>query len=811
MADAIPLKLVDAGDGSGRLVEFASDDTFPLDNLAAALQALGSLTPGAGKLPYFAGDKTAALATLSDKAIALLAKATAAEMLALLGGQAALGFTPENVGNKGKANGYAGLDANGQVPAGQLPSFVDDVLEYSALANFPATGEAGKIYVALDTNKAYRWGGSAYTYITSGAVDSVAGKTGVVSLVKGDVGLGNVDNTADSAKVVASAGKWANARALTYTGDVTGSASLDGSAAVSFTMTLSSTGVAAGTYGVVTVDSKGRVVSGVATTPVANGGTGATSAAQALANLGAQAALGFTPENVASKGKANGYASLDANGLIPSAQLPSFVDDVLEYSALANFPATGETGKIYVALDTNKTYRWSGSAYIYITSGAVDSVAGKTGVVNLVKGDVGLGNVDNTADSAKAVLSATRLAAARTVTFNGAVTGSYTFDGTGNVTVTMSLAQSYLPLAGGTLSGALNLAPVGSIASAGTTAIGAAGANTLTVTGTATVTAFDTAVSGAERCLVFSGTPLLTHNATSLILPFGGNIQTQAGDVAEFVSLGSGNWRCTSFQRASAAQYRADIAAAAAGANGDITKLSALLYAVIDSKGTDTALDLVSSGGTAALTITDTAGNGANIRLRGDGSNSNKYIRASGGNFQVLNNAYSSVLFNVDDSGVVTLRQALGLSNGGTGATSAAGARNNLGLGSAALMATIGNVVSGGASGAIIERGSNANGRYVRFADGTQICWGNNTQRYSATVQAGSAGYHQGVGAPTYPAAFAGDLPAYLPYPVAPQSYYGGCFYDQVGTLTQAPNTYIWSPSNAYTAQANYIAIGRWY
>jgi hypothetical protein len=106
-------------------------------------------------------------------------------------------------------------------------------------------------------------------------------------------------------------------------------------------------------------------------------------------------ALGYTPENSASKGSANGYASLDGSGLVPSSQLPSYVDDVLEYANLAGFPATGTTGKIYVALDTNKTYRWSGSAYIYITSGAVDSVAGKTGVVSLTSSDVGLGNVEN--------------------------------------------------------------------------------------------------------------------------------------------------------------------------------------------------------------------------------------------------------------------------------------------------------------------------------------------------------------------------------------------------------------------------------
>ena len=86
---------------------------------------------------------------------------------------------------------------------------------------------------------------------------------------------------------------------------------------------------------------------------------------------------------------------------MPSIQLPSYVDDVLEFAALANFPATGENGKIYIAIDTNKTYRWSGTVYIYITSGAVDSVAGKTGVVTLVKADVGLGLVDNTSDLSK--------------------------------------------------------------------------------------------------------------------------------------------------------------------------------------------------------------------------------------------------------------------------------------------------------------------------------------------------------------------------------------------------------------------------
>lgn len=82
-------------------------------------------------------------------------------------------------------------------------------------------------------------------------------------------------------------------------------------------------------------------------------------------------------EATANKGTANGYASLDAGGKVPSTQLPSYVDDVLEYANQAAFPATGSAGIIYVALDTNKTYRWSGSAYIEISAspGSTDAVA----------------------------------------------------------------------------------------------------------------------------------------------------------------------------------------------------------------------------------------------------------------------------------------------------------------------------------------------------------------------------------------------------------------------------------------------------
>lgn len=68
-----------------------------------------------------------------------------------------------------------------------------------------------------------------------------------------------------------------------------------------------------------------------------------------------------------SKGVANGIATLDQNGLVPSSQLPSYVDDVIEVSTFSALPGTGESGKIYITQDTNLTYRWSGTAYVEIS------------------------------------------------------------------------------------------------------------------------------------------------------------------------------------------------------------------------------------------------------------------------------------------------------------------------------------------------------------------------------------------------------------------------------------------------------------
>jgi len=156
------------------------------------------------------------------------------------------------------------------------------------------------------------------------------------------------------------------------------------------------------------------------------------------------------------KGAANGVATLDGNGLVPSTQLPSYVDDVLEFASRANFPASGESGKIYVALDTNAPWRWTGSTYVAMADGngtpsnaltadklstprslktkldsttavtfdgsAAQDAIPVTGILPIANG--GTGNATGLATSA------TKLATARKLKTNLASATDATFDGT---------------------------------------------------------------------------------------------------------------------------------------------------------------------------------------------------------------------------------------------------------------------------------------------------------------------------------------------------------------------------------------------
>lgn len=117
-------------------------------------------------------------------------------------------------------------------------------------------------------------------------------------------------------------------------------------------------------------------------------------------------------EQVVRKNVSNGYAGLDAAGKVAVAQLPSYVDDVEEYANFAAFPGTGETGKIYVAIDTGDVYRWAGSAYVQIN------------------------------DAVTSADQATKLATARNIALTGPITGTASFDGTAaaNISTTLDIS-----------------------------------------------------------------------------------------------------------------------------------------------------------------------------------------------------------------------------------------------------------------------------------------------------------------------------------------------------------------------------------
>lgn len=204
-------------------------------------------------------------------------------------------ITPANIGlgnltndsqvkrsEMGVANGVATLGADGKVPSNQLPSYVDDVLEYDSKSGFPSSGETGKIYVSKDTNLTYRWSGTAYVEISAslalGETSSTAypgdkGKalaTRVTAVeTKASTNESNISsvstkvaNLENGTKAAGKASKLAASRKISLTGDATGSIDFDGSADKTISVTLANSGVAAGTYSAVAVDAKGRVTAG---------------------------------------------------------------------------------------------------------------------------------------------------------------------------------------------------------------------------------------------------------------------------------------------------------------------------------------------------------------------------------------------------------------------------------------------------------------------------------------------------------------------------------------------------------------------
>lgn len=242
-------------------------------------------------------------------------------------------------------------------------------------------------------------------------------------ITKAHIGLANVDNTSDANKPISTATqnalntkvdtstnqtiggvktfsstitgsisgnaatttKLATARTISLTGDVTGNVSFDGSANVSITATVAD-------------DSHNHIISNVD---------------------GLQTALDNKVDD-SEKGIANGIATLDINGKVVLDQIPDSVLGQLEYIGTWNFttlPTATQKGQYWIASVSGNGYTvgdwavWNGTAFDKVdNTDAVATVAGRTGNVVLTKSDVGLANVDNTADSAKPVSTAQQTA-----------------------------------------------------------------------------------------------------------------------------------------------------------------------------------------------------------------------------------------------------------------------------------------------------------------------------------------------------------------------------------------------------------------
>jgi ribosomal protein L35AE/L33A len=205
------------------------------------------------------------------------------------------------------------------------------------------------------------------------------------------------------------------------------------------------------------------------------------------------------------KGANNGYASLDGTGKVPSTQLPSYVDDVIEVANYASLPATGETGKIYITLDNNKIYRWSGSVYVEIAAN------------NAIWGSI-TGTLSNQTDLQNALDA--KVPTSRTLSINGT-----SYDLSANRTWAVGTVTS---VAVTESSAALSI--TGSpITTSGTINIGFAGASTDYVAGDGSLVPFPTVVTQAQNLVteVYNETGATLTKGTVVYINGGhGNLPT---------------------------------------------------------------------------------------------------------------------------------------------------------------------------------------------------------------------------------------------------------------------------------------------
>lgn len=211
-------------------------------------------------------------------------------------------------------------------------------------------------------------------------------RTGDVEITKASIGLPHVDDTSDADKPISTMAQAAlntKANAEDLSAIATSGRLADASEDATHRVVTDEEKAAwNGKQSALTFDS---VPTKDSMNPVTSGGV----AAELSKKLSTEDAA-VTYIQMTEKGSPSGLATLGTDGKVPAAQLPSFVDDVVNYPTVSWFPVEGESGKIYVAEDTNKTYRWSGTSYVEIS----ESVALGETASTAYPGDKGKANAD---------------------------------------------------------------------------------------------------------------------------------------------------------------------------------------------------------------------------------------------------------------------------------------------------------------------------------------------------------------------------------------------------------------------------------
>ena len=395
-----------------------------------------------------------------------------------------------------------------------------------------------------------------------------SGQVGTLSLASTGVGAGTY-----TAITVNTKGQVTSAGNLTASGDATGTA-VNGSIALTL-----ATVATAGTYASVVINAKGLVTSGSATLAVANGGTGATTASGALTNLGAAPT-----------------ASPVFTGTVSVSGGTIGVTGAAATNRIMGFQTAGSTRWVLITDPTAESGSNSGSnfgLYRYNDAGTfVDipiAVSRATGVVTF-----------STTPSIPGYLSS----ASPVPVANG---------GTGASTAAGALSN-------------LSAAPYGVV--------------TVPITG-GTVTL--TSAQYLSSVLIFTGT--LTSNA-NIVVPNTGNwtvINRTSGAFGVTIQTSGGvGIGCSQGY---------SLGLVADGSNVVISGTDAFSSGFLSTTAPTTLVD--STSGTASLIINGAgnSANGANIKLTGPGTNPSKFLRVSGGSFQLVNSAYTTGLLTIDDSG----------------------------------------------------------------------------------------------------------------------------------------------------------------